>query len=101
MNVAVRRYSSDPIIFNTLKDRLEDDFVPKLKQISGFIAYYAIKTGPDTLCTVSVFETEAGERESTQLSGEFVAHNYAAIKTERLSVDEGVCIVQHRAPAAV
>jgi len=101
MHVAVRRYSADPIIFNTLKSRLEDDFVPKLKQIRGYVAYYAIKTGPETLCTVSVFETEDGERASTQLSGEFVAQNYSTIKTERLSVDEGACIVEHRASATV
>ncbi len=101
MHVAVRRYTADPIIFTTLKSRLEDDFVPKLKQIAGFVAYYAVKTGPEALCTVSIFETQEGERASTLLSGEFVAQNYSTIKTERLSVDEGTCIVEHRASAPV
>ena len=101
MHVAVRRYTSDPAIFNTLKGKLEDDFIPKLKQLPGFVAYYAVKTGPDSLCTVSVFETQDGERESTRLSGEFVAQNYSTIKTERLSVDEGACIAEHRVSATV
>jgi len=101
MHVAVRRYRADPLIFNTLKARLEDEFVPKLKHIPGYVAYYAIKTGTDTLCTVSIFETQQGERASTQLSGEFVAQNYSTIKTERLSVDEGTCIVEHRASTTV
>ncbi len=100
MHVAIRRYTVEPEIYRDLKDRLEDDFVPRLKHVSGFVGYYAIKTGSDTLDTVSVFETEAGEKESNELAVEFVKRNYPQMKIKRVSLDEGACIIEHhRTPA--
>ena len=98
MHVAVRRYSLDPDIYDDLKERLEADFVPSLRHIDGFIAYYAVRTGNETLDTISVFETQDGERKSTQLATEFAKRNYPEKRVTRISLDEGSCLVEHHAP---
>lgn len=97
MHVAIRRYSVTREVHNDLKERLEADFVPQLRDIDGFVSYYAVFNGPEGLVTVSVFETKEGERESTDLATEFVKRNYAGKKIERIGLDEGACIVQHHA----
>jgi hypothetical protein len=92
MHIAVRRYSVDPSVYDTLKERLESDFIPQLKHVNGFIAYYAVMSGRDTLDTISVFETQEGERKSTELAMEFVRRNYPNQRIERISLEEGPCI---------
>lgn len=97
MHVAIRRYSLDPDVYRDLKVLLETDFLPHLRHVEGFISYYAVYTGADTLDTVSVFETKEGERESTRLAAEFVKRNYPDKAIKRLNLDEGPCIVEHHA----
>lgn len=97
MHVAVRRYSSDPVIFLDLATRLEADFVPYLRKLEGFISYYAVRTGETSLDTISVFETRESEIESTRLAAEFVKRNYENLRVERVGVDEGPCLVEHHA----
>lgn len=101
VHIAIRRYSVDPEIYRDLKTRLETDFVPNLRSLDGFVSYYAINTGPDTLDTVSIFETKDGERKSTQLAAEFVKRNYPDTRVERINLDEGPCIVEHHAAVPV
>lgn len=101
MHVAIRRYTVDPDVYRDLKDRLETDFVPHLKHVDGFISYYAVNTGADTLDTVSVFETKEGERESTRLATDFVRRNYPDKAIERVNLDEGPCIVAHHTAVSV
>lgn len=97
MHVAIRRYSLSPEVQNDLKQRLDADFVPRLRNVKGFVSYYAVSTGPESLVTVSVFETKEEEQESTRLATDFVQRNYANQKIERIGLDEGPCIVQHHA----
>jgi hypothetical protein len=94
MHVAIRRYSADPTIFNDLMDKLNTDFVPQIKRIPGFSAYYAIKTSLETLATVSVFESEEGEKASNKLAIEFVKKNYPNMKVQRVTLDEGASIIE-------
>lgn len=97
MHVAIRRYSLEPEIYADLKSKLEADFVPQLRHIEGFISYYAVATSDTTLDTVSVFESKEGERKSTQLAAEFVQRNYPTRRVERVTLEEGPCLVEHHA----
>ena len=94
MYVAIRRYKLDPEAYGELQEKLETGFLPDVQQIDGFSAYYAVKTGPDTLSTVSVFETQEGERESTKLAAEFVRTQFPDTRVQRLAVDEGTCFAE-------
>jgi hypothetical protein len=100
MYVAVRRYTGDPDIYNDLKEKIESELIPQFRTIPGFSAYYAIDTGGGSLATVSVFGTLEGEKKSTALAAEFVKKNYGN-KVQRITVDEGVCIVEQHAGVLV
>jgi hypothetical protein len=97
MHVAIRRYSMDPEVLRDLKSRIEADFLPELKRVTGFVSYYVVTTGSDTLDTISCFETREGERKSTQLAAEFVRRNYPEKRVERVGIDEGPCIIEQHA----
>jgi hypothetical protein len=98
MHIAVRRYSAEPELFNDLKQRIEGDFVPDLKRIDGFAAYYVVVTGSETFDTISCFETADGEKKSTQLAADFVKRAFPGRRIERVTVDEGPCIIEQHAP---
>jgi hypothetical protein len=95
MHIAVRRYSAEAEVVRHLKDRIEAEFFPDLKRLDGFIAYYVFSTGPDTFDTISIFEDQEGEKESTQLAAEFVKRTFPGKRIERVTLDEGPCIVHH------
>ena len=65
--------------------------------MDGFISYYAVRTGEDALDTISIFETKEGERKSTELAAQFVQRNYPNESVERITLDEGPCLVSLQA----
>jgi hypothetical protein len=98
MHIAVRRYTAEPEVLRDLKDRIERDFFPQLKHVNGFIAYYVVSTGTNTFDTISCFEDQEGERKSTQLAAEFVQRTWPNHQIERVTLDEGPCLLEHHAP---
>jgi len=72
MYVAVRRYEG-------VKDSqkvaqlVEEDYVPIISQMSGFVAYYCVDAGDGVMVSTSVFEHKDAEEQSTFRAGQFVA----------------------------
>lgn len=100
MNVAIRRYTSDPEIIAKLKAALEEHFLPEISRVPGFSAYYAVDCGNGDIATISVFETREGEQHSMRLAQEFVK-KYFPDSVSRMGADEGVCIAERHAPLPV
>ena len=74
MYVAVRRY--DNVSDSQKVARLvEEDFVPIISEMPGFVAYYCVDAGDGVMVTTSVFEHKAAEEQSTFRAGEFVAED--------------------------
>ena len=63
MFVSIRRYQGVPSLQNLVRD-IEMEFVPRLRRMPGFVAYYAVDGGDGTLTTISVFSTPAMAEES-------------------------------------
>lgn len=63
MFVSVRRYRGVASV-QALVREIEMEFVPRLKRMPGFIAYYAVDEGKGALTTISVFSTPAMAEES-------------------------------------
>ncbi len=63
MFVSVRRYQ-DVASLAALVREIEMEFVPRLKRMPGFIAYYAVEEGEAVLTTISVFSTPEMAEES-------------------------------------
>ncbi|MCP9211780.1 hypothetical protein [Streptomyces cucumeris] len=78
MYAAVRRYTgvTDPAEAGR---RVNEGFVPLLRDIPGLLAYYWIDAGDGVMVSTSVFESEAGAAESVDKAAEFVRDRLASL----------------------
>lgn len=78
MYAAVRRYEgvNDPTEAGRL---VKEGFVPLLRQVSGFVAYYWVDAGDGVMVSTSVFQDRAGAEESVSRAAEFVRENLASL----------------------
>ncbi|MEW1910968.1 hypothetical protein AB0442_21370 [Kitasatospora sp. NPDC085895] len=78
MYAAVRRYEgvTDPAEAGRL---VAEGFVPLLRQVPGFVAYYWIDGGDGVMVSTSVFEDRAGAEESVTRAADFVRDNLASL----------------------
>ena len=80
MHVAIRRYQMDPSAsVEELMRRVNEGFIPIIKDAPGFLAYYAVDSGLGTVTTVSVFENQAGADESNRMAADWVRENLASM----------------------
>ncbi|WP_377267799.1 hypothetical protein [Peterkaempfera sp. SMS 1(5)a] len=78
MYAAVRRYEgvTDPA---EVGRRVDEGFLPPLRQIPGFVAYYWVDAGDGVMISTSVFADEAGAEESIKRAADFVRDNLASL----------------------
>jgi hypothetical protein len=80
MHVAIRRYQMDPTAsVDELMRRVNEGFIPIIKDARGFLAYYAVDSGLGTVTSVSVFENQAGADESNRMAADWVRENLASM----------------------
>ncbi|WP_407555301.1 hypothetical protein QOM21_36010 [Streptomyces sp. Pv4-95] len=78
MYAAVRRYEgvSDPSEAGRIVD---EGFVPLMRQVPGFVAYYWVDAGNGVMVSTSVFLDQAGAEESVSRAAGFVRDNLASL----------------------
>jgi hypothetical protein len=88
MYVAVRRYEgvSDPIEAGRITREV---FVPIIREIPGFVAYYDVDAGDGVMVSISVFEHKEAEEESTFRAGDFVAKDLEPLLPDPPQVTAG------------
>src|SRR4051812_44368202 len=75
MHLSIRRYtSSDPA---EITRKVKKGFLPLIAKAPGFVAYYAIRSGPDGWTSVSVFKTKAGAEKSDKVAAALAEENVA------------------------
>jgi hypothetical protein len=72
---AIRRYHTDPDSLGEVVRRVNEGFVPKISDMQGFVAYFALNAGQGEFGTVSVFEDQASAEESNRVAEEWVNEN--------------------------
>ena len=74
MYVAVRRYEgvTDP---QRVAKVAEEDFVPIISELPGFVAHYTLDAGDGVMVGISVFEHKDAEEQSTYRAGELVGEH--------------------------
>ncbi len=77
MYAAIRRYQVDPGSVDELIRRVQTGFVPRIRQVRGFVDYYLLDDGNGTVASLSVYADRAGEEESVRLAAEFVQQQLA------------------------
>jgi hypothetical protein len=78
MYAAVRRYEgvTDPAGVARL---VKEGFVPLVRQVPGFVAFYWLEAGNGVVVSTSVFQDQAGAEESTLRASNFVRDNLASL----------------------
>jgi hypothetical protein len=59
--------------------QVKEGFIPLLRDVSGFVAYYWVNAGDGVMVSTSVFQDQAGEEESTKRAADFVRTNLASL----------------------
>jgi hypothetical protein len=92
MYVAVRRYEG---VNDSQKvgQLVEEDYVPIISEMPGFVAYYCVDAGDGVMVSISVFEHKAAEEESTFRAGEFVAEDLGPLSPNPPQVTAGELVV--------
>ncbi|MFJ8632446.1 hypothetical protein [Streptomyces sp. NPDC093568] len=88
MYAVVRRYEgvTDPLEAGR---RVNEEFVPLLRQVEGFVAYYWIDAGDGVMVSTGVFQDRAGAEESTDRARDFVRDRLAALLPNAPQVTAG------------
>ncbi|MGW1874650.1 hypothetical protein [Streptomyces sp. NPDC001975] len=78
MYAVVRRYEgvTDPAEAGR---RVDEGFVPLLRQVPGFVAYYWIDAGGGVMVSTSIYEDQAGADESVRRAADFVRDSLASL----------------------
>jgi quinol monooxygenase YgiN len=71
MYATVRRYEGSPDPAEVGR-RVGEGFVPLLREIEGFVAYYWVDAGNGVMVSTSVFEDQAAAEASNQRAADWV-----------------------------
>ena len=55
--------------------RIQDEFIPLISKIPGFISYYWVDEGDGVMVSVSVYATREAEEESNRVAADYVKQN--------------------------
>ena len=75
MFASVRRYKVRRGSVEHLAQRVQEGFVPLVRQMDGFRSYYLLDGGPDVLITVSVFDNADEALASNERAADWVRNN--------------------------
>ena len=100
MHAAIRRYQVDPGSVDEITRGINEGFLPIIKEVSGFQAYYVVDAGDGRLETVSVFKDRKGAEESTRMASVYINENMASVLPDSPEVLQGE-VVAHEAASAV
>ncbi|MEU9589107.1 hypothetical protein AB0D84_05145 [Streptomyces sp. NPDC048193] len=92
MYAAVRRYEGVTDAAEAAR-LVNEGFLPLLRQVSGFVAYYWIDAGGGVMVSTSVFQDRAGAEESVSRAADFVRDNLATVLPEAPQVMAGEVVV--------
>ena len=75
MFISIRKYTVRRGSATELARRVQDGFVPLVRQIQGFRGYYLLDGGPDVLITISMFDSADEALASNEKASDWVRHN--------------------------
>ncbi|MEU9572512.1 hypothetical protein AB0D62_22130 [Streptomyces massasporeus] len=69
--------------------RVNEEFLPLVRQVQGFVAYYWVDAGDGVMVSTSVFQDRSGAEESTRRAKDFVRDRLAALLPQPPQVTAG------------
>ena len=77
MFAAIRYYQADPPSIDEVVRRVQEDFVPLIRDMRGFVSYFILVPSEreEDIVSVSVFEDQQSAEESNRKAAEWVVQN--------------------------
>jgi heme-degrading monooxygenase HmoA len=76
----------------------EQDLVPQLRSMPGFISYTIYRTGADEACSLTEWETHEAAEEGTRVTKEYVDENVAEhVVSARVLIGESAFVYEAKA----
>ena len=72
MYLTVRRYKIAPGSTPELRRRIQEEFLPIVSKVPGFIEYFCTFAGQNEMFSVNVFRDRAGAEESVRAAADYV-----------------------------
>ena len=94
MYASIRIYKADSI--EDVARMVNEDFLPVLERMPGFLSYYCVAADNGTWATVSIFDTDPQTEESNRLAAEFVQHSDMISLVRRVELITGEVVVHCR-----
>mgnify|MGYP006289041855 CR=1 FL=1 len=95
MHAVIRSYTGASKLIDEM-ERKRKDVEKEISGVSGFRAYYAVRDG-GTLTAVTICETKAGLKESTQRAADWVKRNLPKVSIGAPKVAEGEVFLRFEA----
>jgi len=99
MFASIRTYRFASGSMDDLMHRVDRDFADGLAREPGFVGYQVVATGPDTLMSISLFDTREDAEHSTELAAQWVADDLADFGIARMGAMTGEVMVSRAAAA--
>ncbi len=93
MYISLRHSKLKPGEAGEVARRINADLLPLMRTIRGYRAYYVFHTAADEVAAVSMYEDEAGVKESDRVAVEWVRANLSDLIFHGPEVVDGVVIV--------
>lgn len=90
MYAVIRKYQLDQGVSAELDRKIQEFFVPLLKNVPGFVAYYWLDDAKGTGASLSVFQDKAGAEESVRIAARFVEQHLAGLSLGSPEITQGV-----------
>ncbi|MHB8597516.1 MAG: hypothetical protein ACYDER_11980 [Ktedonobacteraceae bacterium] len=94
MNGSVRQYKIDRNVVINLVQRFQQEFVPVVREMPEFVAFYVITRGADIMTTVAIFDSQAGVDRANQLALETIRNMGALVLTLEQKSADGEAVVR-------
>jgi len=69
--------------------RVNEEFVPMVSAIEGFVAYYFVDAGGGTMCSTGVFENRAGAQASDEKAHDWSRESLSDLVFDAPTITEG------------
>jgi heme-degrading monooxygenase HmoA len=95
MFAAIRYYQAEPPSIDEVVRRVEEGFVPVVRNMAGFVSYFVLipTEREDEIVSVSIFENRESAEESNGKAAEWVAQNLGELLRPSPEFADGKVVV--------
>ncbi len=94
MYASIRRYVVHPGSMQKIAKQVNEGFLPIVRNIPGFAAYYVVDVGNGLGISISIFEDQDGAERSAAEAKEYIRENLASLFPNPPEIMDGAVLVK-------